>query len=248
MLLELARTPESNRERLARTLRNPQVADDRIRDYVRIITGPQPYRHAHYSADQFFETNPAAGTVHTIYGQRTLRASDAFLQALSHSLAEHAPERVGEILYRMGRTWGESLMSEFALRIEQEYEVEFEKLGVGMVLESWWWSLRAMGWGACDFDFSRARKGVVAVRLHDSAAVVKDARPQALTCHLYAGLFAAAFGALAHREVSCAEIGCAAKGDEHCTFVVAAETRAKAAAGQRDAGARADEILERIAN
>jgi hypothetical protein len=246
MLLELARTPESSRETLARTLRNPQVADDRVRDYVRIITGPQPYRHAHYSADQFFETDAAAGTVQTVYGQRALWASDAFMQALNRSLTEHAPARVGEIRYGIGRAWGERLMHEFAPRIEQEYEVEFEKLGVGMVLESWWWPLRAMGWGACNFDFGRARKGVVAVRVHDSAAVVKEARPQAVTCHLYAGLFAATFSALAHRDVACVEVGCAAKGDGHCTFVVAAEARAKAAAAQRDEGTRADDILERI--
>jgi hypothetical protein len=63
---------------------------------------------------------------------------------------------------------------------------------------------------------------------------------------LYAGLFAATFGAFAHREVACVEVGCAAKGDGHCTFAIAAEARAKAAEAERDQGARADDILERI--
>jgi uncharacterized protein len=245
MALELARTPEFNREILARSLRNPQVADDRIRDHVRIITGPQPYRHAHYSADQFFETD-AAGIVRNIYGQRSIRVSDNFLHSLAKSLADHAPARTADVLYQVGRAWGERMMLEFAPRIEQEYEVEFEKLGMGMMLESWWWPLRAAGWGTCNFDFNRARKGVVSIRLHDSAAAVRESRSQTVTCHMYAGLFAAAFCRLARRDLACVELGCAAKGDPHCTFIVAAQSRTKAAAAQRDDGARADEILEKI--
>ena len=245
MTLELARTPELNREVLARALRNPEVADDRIRDHVRIITGPQPYRHAHYSADQFFETD-ADGRLRDIYGHRAMRVSDNFLRALAHALGEQAATKTADILYQTGRAWGERIMLEFAPRIEQEYEVEFEKFGVGMVLESWWWPMRAMGWGTCCFDFSRARKGVVSIRLNESAAVAKDSRGSTVACHIYAGLFAATFGRLAHRELACVELGCAAKGDPHCTFIVAAPSRTKAAAAHRDDGARADEILEKV--
>ncbi len=245
MTLELARTPELNRDALDRTLRNPLVADDRIRDHVRIITGPQPYRHAHYSADQFFETD-AAGRLRNIYGQRSLRVSDNFLHGLAQALGEHAPAKSAAVLFQIGRAWGERMMEDFAPRIQQEYEVEFEKLGMGMVLESWWWPLRAMGWGTSHFDFSRARKGVVSVRVHDSATAIKDHRNSTVACHLYAGLFAATFCRLAHRELGCVEIGCAAKGDPHCTFIVAAPARTKAAALHRDEGAQVGEILEKL--
>jgi uncharacterized protein len=246
MALELARTPESSRESLARSLRNPLVADDRVRDHVRIVTGPQPYRHAHYSADQFFQTDVAAGTVHNVYGQRALRASNYFLRALIESLDEQTPARKGELLYRIGRAWGERIMAEFAPRIAQEYEVEFEKLGIGMMLESWWWPLRAGGWGTCCFRFDRARSGIVSVQLNGSAAA-DGVRSETVACDLYAGLFAAAFSRLAHRELTCVELECAAKGGPHCTFVVAAPSRAKNAIACRDEGANVEQILEKIA-
>jgi predicted hydrocarbon binding protein len=246
MALELARTPESNRESLARSLRNPVVADDRIRDHIRIITGPQPYRHAHFSADQFFKTDVARGTLENVYGQRSLRVTDDFPRALVESLTVQAPDKAPEILYKIGRAWGERLMQEFAPRIEQEYETEFQKLGMSMMLESWWWPLRAAGWGTCRFDFSLARKGVVAINLHHSAMAsgVSDAKQP--VCHLYAGLFAAAFCRLARRDLSCVELGCAAKGDPHCTFAIAGQARTKAAESHRNDGANAEQILERL--
>src|SRR5437762_456112 len=108
MPLELARTPELTREQLAQLLRNADVADDRLRDHVRIITGPQPYRHDHYSADQFYRVDAAAGTVHNTYGQRVLRVTLNFVRTLAKALAEQTPDKAKATMYQIGRSWGEA--------------------------------------------------------------------------------------------------------------------------------------------
>src|SRR5437588_168933 len=100
MSLELARTPELTRDALARNLRSADVADDSRRDHIRIVTGPQPYRHAHHAAEQFFQFDAPAGVVRNVYGQRVLRVTGNFLRSLAKSLADHATERTDHIFYQ----------------------------------------------------------------------------------------------------------------------------------------------------
>jgi len=246
MPLEFARTPEMTRDEIARRLRNPAVADDIRRDYLRIVTGPQPYRHAHYDAEQFFQFDAPAGVVRNIYGQRMLRVTGNFLRALAKSLADHATARTDHLFYQLGRNWGAASMKEFTPRIEQEFEIDFTKMGMGVMLESWWWQMRAAGWGNWHYDFRHARKGLVFVDLHDSAVVAALGQVGTTACYLYSGLFAAAFSHLAHRDLACIELQCAARGDSHCKFLVATPQRVDAAAGQRNEGARAEQIIERL--
>ena len=246
MPLELARTPEMTRDALARSLRNPAVADDARRDHIRIVTGPQPYRHAHFAAEQFFQFDAPAGVVRNVYGQRVLRVTGNFLRALAKSIGDRANERADHIFYQLGRAWGAASMKDFTPRIEQEYEIEFSKMGMGMMLESWWWSLRAAGWGTWHYDFRHARNGLVFIDLHDSAMVAALGQVGAVSCYLYSGLYAAAFSHLAHRDLACIELQCAARGESHCKFLVATPQRVDAAAGQRNEGARVEQIIERL--
>src|SRR5260221_8286496 len=138
MPLELARTPEQVRENLTRNLRSAS-ADDQIRGHVRLVTGPQPYAHNHYAADRFFHFDPAAGAVHDVYGRRLLRVTGNFLQALTATLEREAGPAAPDVLYKIGFAWGTADIKAFVERVQQEYEVEFDKLGMGVMLESWWW-------------------------------------------------------------------------------------------------------------
>jgi predicted hydrocarbon binding protein len=246
MALELARTPDLIREQLTRRLRNATVADDRVRDHVRIITGPQPYRHGHYAADQFFQADPRAGVVTNIYGQRMLRGTLHYLRALARALVAQGPDKATAVLSKIGRAWGEANIREFAPRIAQEYEVEFDKLGMGVMLESWWWPLRASGWGRWRCDFRHSRRGLVHIDLFESAMAEAVGQTGAVACHLYAGLFASAFSFLARRDLACVELACVSRGDPKCRFLVASAARADTAAVQRDQGATAEQIVEQL--
>ncbi len=82
MPLELARTPEQARQAIAENLRNSSVADDRIREHVRIVAGLQPYDHSHFAADRFFQFDSSAAVVTNVYGQRMLRVTGNLLRSL----------------------------------------------------------------------------------------------------------------------------------------------------------------------
>ena len=246
MALQLARTAEEARDHLARNLRNHDIADDRIRDHVRIVTGPQPYRHSYYAADEFMRIDTATGVAGNIYGQRVLRVTGNYLRALHKTIADEMGPRADVALYRLGYRWGEADAKTFAPRVEQEYECEFDKLAMGVMLDSWWWPYRAAGWGAWRYDFGQARNGMVIVELYDSAVAEACGHSDKPVCHLYAGLFAATFGFVAKRELACLEFKCRAKGDPHCQFLVATKRRIDVATAERDDGASINDIIQML--
>ncbi len=46
-------------------------------------------------------------------------------------------------MYETGYAWGLEDMRNFVKRSQGEFEVDFTKLGMGMMLETWWWPLRS---------------------------------------------------------------------------------------------------------
>jgi len=245
MSLELARTPEQTCDSLARNLRSAK-ADDCLRNHIRVVTGPQPYVHNYFAADRFFQFDPEAGAVQDVYGRRLLRVRDSFLHALTATLTQEVGAAASEALYNIGFRWGVADMRGFAERIQQEYEVEFEKLGMGMMLESWWWPLRSCGWGTWRYDFRLARAGLIFIDLNDSAVAATLGRTGKHECHLYAGLFAAVFSHLARRELRCVELRCTARGDDACQFLVATAKRTNAAVSWRDEGISLEDMAQRL--
>jgi predicted hydrocarbon binding protein len=224
------------------------VADDRIREHVRIVAGPQPYDHGHYAADRFFQFDAASGAISNVYGQRLLRVSGNFARSLRDSLTRELGDRAADALYDIGFRWGEADMKSFVPRIEQEYECAFEKLAMGPMLESWWWPFRAAGWGVWRYDFSHTRAGLVFVELSGSAMVDAAEPANKPQCHLYSGLYAAVFSHLAQRKLACVELECAARGDSQCRFLVTGKRRADEAAVERDAGAAVEDIINKLAD
>jgi uncharacterized protein len=248
MPLELTRTVADSRDQLSKHLRHETAADDRIREHVRIVAGPQPYDHCHYAADQFIQFDAESAGLTNVYGQRLLRVTDNFFRALQRALGDELGDRAGEVLYRIGKRWGEADIKTFVPRVEQEFGCVFDKLAMGVMLETWWWPMRAAGWGVWRHDFNQSRLGLVFVDLRESVAAQAAGKTGKPACHLYAGLFAAMFGFLARRELACAEIECTAKGDAQCRFLVATPRRIEVAVSHRDAGATIDQIVRKISS
>ncbi|HEY8503377.1 MAG TPA: V4R domain-containing protein [Gemmataceae bacterium] len=186
----------------------------------------------------------AAGTLTDAYGRRVLWVPEAFPAELAAGLAERlGPEAAAAALYGAGYRWALGELPTFVLRVEAEFGAPLAELHIARVLESWWWPLRAGGWGRWRYDLGHPDRGAIFIDLPDSPAAGPPGGPG---CHFQAGAFAALFAALAGRELACAEIACRRAGAAQCRFVVASPRRARDAAAWRDQGAAADEILRRI--
>lgn len=227
-------------------LRTEGVADDQIRDRVRIVNGPQPYLHNHFHDERFFLRDRARGTVKNVYGQRILYVTEEFVTGLMAGLEQEVGDAAGEIMYRCGYHWGLQDMKSFTARAQAEYEVQFNKLWMGMMLESWWWPLQIEGWGTWRYDFRQGKQGLIFIDLFESAVAKSIGDVGKVMCYFYAGLFAAVFTVLSKRELSCIEIQCYSMGEDHCKFLVATNKRVNAAAFWRNEGATSKDIMTRV--
>jgi len=115
-----------------------------------------------------------------------------------------------------------------------------------MMLESWWWPLRASGWGLWRYDFRHAPHGLVLVELQNSFTAHACGNSGRAVCHLYAGLFASVFSHLAHRELAGLEVQCAAAGGDRCRFLVAVPKRIASARPWLDEGVSVEEMVKRL--
>jgi hypothetical protein len=208
-------------------------------------TAAAPNRPNVYNDEDFIRPDPARGTVRDALGRRLVRASADLLTALHTALA-HEGANPDDVLYKLGRRWGEANFKAFAGRVPKEFGVAgLEQMHFQVMLESWRWPLTAAGWGTWRYDFRRARAGLPVVDLTHSAAV--NGRSDRPACHVYAGLFAAVFSQLAKRELVGLELQCAATGADGCRIVVASAAKAAAAAQLQGEGVPAEEILDRLA-
>lgn len=221
-------------------------ADDKVRDHVRSLPGEQPYVHNYYTNDRFFRHDPAKGTVETIYGQPVLRVTEDFVVGLAVGLEKEVGGAANEIMYKCGEQWGRRDMAAFSERMRAEFECEFNKFGMGMMLETWWWPLTIEGWGTWRFDFTQGKQGLIFVDLFESAVAKSIGNVGKVVCHFYAGLFASVFTSLAKRELASIEVQCYSMGEDHCKFLVASNKRVNAAAFWRNEGASPKDILKKL--
>jgi predicted hydrocarbon binding protein len=117
---------------------------------------------------------------------------------------------------------------------------------INFVLETWWWPLQALGWGAWQVDLSKGDQGIVVVDLFDSAVAKSLGEVGKPVCYLYAGLLAGVFTHLSRRKLAGIEIQCYAMGATYCRFVVGSEKRINAVEFWLEEGASASDIIAKL--
>ena len=152
------------------------------------------------------------------------------------------------VLYETGYAWGMEDMRNFVKRSQGEFEVDFTKMGMGMMLETWWWPLTIEGWGTWQFDFREAKRDMLFIELYESAVAKTLGDIGAVVCYFYAGLFSAVFSVLSRKDFGCVEIQCYAMGADHCKFLISHAERVNAAAFWRSQGATGQDIMKKVRN
>jgi hypothetical protein len=223
-----------------------EKADDKVRDHIRMTPGRQPYKHNYYTSEQFYNRDTRQGLITNVYGQRVLRVTEDFITGILGGLEEEMGDQAASIMYEAGYAWGIEDMRNFVPRSQAEFEVEFEKMGMGMMLETWWWPLTIEGWGTWQFDFREAKRNMLFVDLYESAVAKTLGDIGKVVCYFYAGLFASVFSVLARRDYGCVEIQCYATGADHCRFLISHAERVNAAEFWRSQGASSKDIMKKV--
>ena len=234
--LTLLRTPRADQERV----------NGSLQQQIRVVTGQQPFKHNHYTDEQFFRHDPKKGVLTNAYGQRVVRVSEDFLVAVLGGLEDELGDAAGEIMYKCGYEWGIEDMSSFCPRVQAEFEVALNKMSMGLLLETWWWPLQIEGWGGWNYDLRQGKQGLIFIDLYESAVAQSLGNVGKVVCYFYAGLFAAVFSVLARRNLSGIEIQCYSMGEDYCKFLIATDKRVNAAAFWRQEGATFKDIMRKL--
>src|SRR4051812_40959604 len=103
-----------------------------------------PSRHNYYNDEDFVRPDPARGTARDAAGRRFVRASADFLASLHAALDREVGDGAADVLYKLGRRWGEADFRSFAERVPREFGVAgLEQMHFNVMLESWRWPLTA---------------------------------------------------------------------------------------------------------
>jgi uncharacterized protein len=223
-----------------------EKADDNIRDHIRMVPGPQPYKHNYYTSEQFYQRSRETGIIRNVYGQRVLRVTEDFITGMLGGLEDELGSEAAMVMYDAGYQWGVEDMRNFVSRSQAEFEVEFNRMGMGMMLETWWWPLTIEGWGTWQFDFREAKRDMLFVDLYESAVAKTLGDIGKVVCFFYAGLFASVFSILTRKKFGCLEIQCYATGADHCRFLISHEERVNAAEFWRSQGASSKDIMSKV--
>mgnify|MGYP005858076197 CR=1 FL=1 len=211
--------------------------------------GSSQYRHNYYDPEDFFDIRPETGEIRRRDGQRVLALSEDFIAAvlagMSHEIGEEAARA---ILYQTGYRWALEDMRNFNDNIVKEFgNTPVSGMHLAFVLETWWWPLTTMGWGAWKYDFNMKSQGIITVDLYESVVAKSLERLGKPVCYWYAGLFSGLMTHLSKKELASIEIQCFASGHDVCRFMVGSDKRINPAAFWVEEGATAQEVLERLA-
>lgn len=236
------RTPTLDPLKFLRT----ELARGELKDGIDVTRGPQPVRHNYYFDERFFNHDREAGVLRNVYGQRVVRVTEDFIVGLLSGLEEEVGDAAGEIMYKAGYQWGLEDMKSFVPRVQHEFEVQFAKMGMGMMLETWWWPLQIEGWGGWRYDFRQGKQGLIFIDLFESAVAQSLGNVGKVMCYFYAGLFASVFTLLSKKELACIEIQCYSMGEDFCKFLISTNKRVNAAAFWRSEGATSADIMKKV--
>lgn len=205
-----------------------------------------PKKHNHYGFQEFFQFEPANGSVVDWNGGRSVFASEDFILGLMEGLDEEVGEASAAIMYSIGLEWGKYDSLFFEQWFEKEFDMSARKANLMFLLETWWWPFAAQGWGRWEVDMSDRKQGFMFINVFDSAVARTIGDVGKPICHIYAGLFAGFFTEMVRKQLSCIEIQCYSMGETYCKFLIGSKERIDAAAFWMNEGATARDIERRL--
>jgi uncharacterized protein len=205
-----------------------------------------PKKHNHYSFRDFFQFNTDQGTITDWNNSQNILATEDFIVGLLQGLQAEVGDASAAVMYAIGCEWGRKDAFCFEKSFEAEFDRSIRQTNLMFLLETWWWSFAAQGWGRWQVDLGNRKQGFIFIDIFDSAVARTLGDIGKPSCHLYAGLFAGFFTELVRKQLNCIEIQCYSMGEDYCKFLLADSDRIDAAAFWLNEGATARDIEKRL--
>ncbi|HSI84808.1 MAG: V4R domain-containing protein [Candidatus Methylacidiphilales bacterium] len=190
--------------------------------------------------------------------QRAAFATEDWITGLHYGLDDAlGAEEANATLYACGCEWGKLDAARFAEKMRHEFgggKLSIAQMNRNFVLESWWWPLRAMGYGTWRLNQAHSSHGLLHVSLRNSMIARSMQQLGKPVCHMSAGFFAGFFsalegltgGAAPAEDLAAVEVECYAMGHDCCQFLIGKPDFVRRAEAWRRQGDTADEIIAKL--
>jgi len=190
---------------------------------------------------------PHEGAIRLPDRQRFVVMPEEFIQSLPGALAAQVGAKAGHLLYQSGYEWGLQEMLRLSHRLRTEFgdqeDFDLWQMDAKFVLDRWWSSFAAAGWGTWSLDRSLQAQGVLLIQLHRGETTPSPEPAGEPRCHLQAGLFAGAVSFFERTELHAVEIPATATDPMACQFIIGPGPVIDQAEAARARGATPDAIL-----
>lgn len=215
-------------------------------DTGHLLGQKQPQKHNRYGFRHFFQFNLEQGTLVDWNQSQNILVTEDFILGLVKGLQAEVGDASAIVMYKIGCEWGQKDAVFFEKRFEKEFERSIRQANLRFLLETWWWSFAAQGWGRWQVDIGDRKRGFMFIDIFDSAVARTLGDVGKPVCYLYAGLFAGFFTELVKKQLGCIEIQCYSMGETHCKFLVGSQERIDAAGFWLNEGATTFDIKKRL--
>ena len=157
--------------------------------------------------------------------RRVLEVPWSFLSSLRATCDEVAPEGWPLFCLAWGTQWGRSVAVDLETEALEAFALSIREVPLRTAMEMLSRGMARQGWGALRIDFSYTAQSAFVAHLDRSAVAESAGRSKTMRCQLVSGMLGAVFTHLATRRIAVREIGCKARGDATCTFVVVPDSR-----------------------
>lgn len=186
--------------------------------YVRYLSG-------YYSQPNFFNADPARGTIRTPSGTRICALTDDFLRGFRTAVQFECGKATDRVFKKCGQRWGLAFIQRFDREMSQHYGVPMRDVSAGLVQKCLDEALRYHGWGKLNIDLTVYDRGIVQLVVTDPAMPEVVGSSDKPTDSLMAGFFAAIFSHYAMQELDCQQTDCPSRGADASRFVVGLSER-----------------------
>ncbi len=203
----------------------------------------------YYVEKLYMVANVETGVLTNRSGRRMLALTNDFLHGLHRALEAECGDKVGEVLYRCGKKWGQNFGQGLADEWSAFYSCTFADFPIAFVQSLLMQEFASNGWGLLDFDYQHYAKGLM--QLSIQGAIMSDITDKEVNYPvdiLTAGILAGIFTKLLGCDLDCVQSRIGKLNSAASLFLLSSVARIEKLRGNANQLTTHEQILDYLLN
>lgn len=178
-----------------------------------------------FAPDVYVHGDLEVGLLENRQGDRLLALPETLIQAIYSGLDRETGQAARLVLFNCGKWWGRSFYTRFCEQVTGYYSLPLANMPMVEFIQALQECWMAHGWGKIELDQSYQQRGFLIVKISNSAFARLAPKQSQPVCHLEAGVLAAFFSQLTHKDLNCIQTSCESMGADCNRFLLGLSQR-----------------------